>query len=249
VLKQPEEIQGAYSDTGTAEEYVDKRFTSAWGSVVHAAQVKVVNDVIRTHGVKRALELAPGPARVTRDVVGLERGYLCEFNDSMLRVARRRLAGAAVGWQIVRGDAFHLPFRPLAGLDLVYSFRFIRHFEADHRAALYREVRSVLKDGGLFVFDVVNVKVGLPAQIRDGRDKYPIFDEFYTPDALKAELTQHGFMPLSLTDVIRHMRLQQRIQVLVDPRANALARRLISLLEYVPGQPLEWVAVCRKMPQ
>lgn len=249
MLKQPEEIRGAYSRTETAEEYVDKRFTSAWGSVVHAAQVKVVNDVIREHHVKRALELAPGPARVSRDVVGLEHGYLCEFNDSMLRVARRRLAGAAVAWQIVRGDAFHLPFKPALDLDMVYSFRFVRHFEADHRAALYRQVRSVLKDGGLFVFDVVNVKVGLPAQIRDGRDKYPIYDEFYTPDALKQELVQNGFTLLFLTDVMRHMTLQQRIQVLVDPRSNRLARCLISWLEYLPGQPLEWVAVVRKTPQ
>jgi SAM-dependent methyltransferase len=249
VLKQPGEIRGAYAQTDTAEEYVDKRFASAWGSVVHAAQVKVVNDVIRSHGVKRVLELAPGPARISRDVVGFERGYLCEFNDSMLRVARRRLAGAAARWQIVRGDAFHLPFGPSLDLDMVYSFRFVRHFEADNRAALYRQVRSVLKDGGLFVFDAVNVKVGLPVQIREGRDQYPIYDEFYTPDGLKQELLQHGFTSVSLTDVMRHMTLQQQIQVLVGPRSHGLARRLISLLEYVPGQPLEWVAVYRKTPQ
>jgi SAM-dependent methyltransferase len=167
----------------------------------------------------------------------------------MLRVARRRLTGAAIPWQIVRGDAFRLPFRPSLDLDMVYSFRFVRHFEADNRAALYRQVRSVLKDGGLFVFDAVNVKVGLPAQIREGREKYPIYDEFYTPDGLTQELVQHGFTPLSLTEVMRHMTLQQRIQVLVGPRSHGLARRLISLLEYVPGQPLEWVAVYRKTPQ
>lgn len=213
---------------------------------MHAAQVKVVNDVIQAHGVKRVLELAPGPARISRDVVGFERGYLCEFNDAMLKVARRRLAGATVDWQIVRGDAFHLPFKPSIALDMVYSFRFVRHFEADNRTALYRQVRSVLKDGGLFVFDVVNVKVGLPARTREAADHYPIYDEFYTPEGLKQELVEHGFTPLSLTDVMRHMTLQQQIQVLVGPRSNGLARELISLLERVPGQPLEWVAVCQK---
>ena len=93
------------------------------------------------------------------------------------------------------------------------------------------------------------MKVGLPVQIREGRDKYPIYDEFYTPDGLTEELAQHGFTPVSLTDVIRHMTLQQRVQVLVGPRSHSLARRLISLLEYFPGQPLEWVAVYRKTPQ
>ena len=244
MLKRPEEIRDAYAQTDTAEEYIDKRFTSAWGSVVHATQVRVINEVIRAYGVKRVLELAPGPARLSSDVSGFERGYLCEFNDSMLRVARQRLAETNGRWQIVRGDAFHLPFRQ--PLDMVYTFRFIRHFEAADRAALCRQVRSVLKDGGLFVFDAVNVKVGQPAVKRNGLDKHRIYDEFYRRDALQQELLQHGFIPLSLTDVIRHMTLQQQIQVLVAPRSNGLARRLIELLEYVPGQPLEWVVVCRK---
>ena len=247
MLKQPDEIRGAYSETQTAEQYIDKRFVSAWGSVLHAAQVRVLNDVIRTHGVKRVLELAPGPARLSRDVTGFERGYLCEFNDSMLQVARQRLASANGRWQIVRGDAFRLPFRPSLNLDLVYTFRFVRHFEATDRGALYHQIRSVLRDGGLFVFDAVNVEVGLPWRMREGLDQHHIYDEFYRPEVLKDELRQYGFTPLALNDVIRHMSAQQLIQVLVGPRSNSLARRLIRFLEYVPGQPLEWIVVCQKM--
>src|ERR1700731_44576 len=100
MLKQPDEIRGAYSETRTAEEYVDRRFASAWGSVMHHAQVNVVNAVIRTHQVQRVLEIAPGPARLSRDVFGFSRGYLCEFNESMVEVARRRLAGTN-RWHIV----------------------------------------------------------------------------------------------------------------------------------------------------
>jgi ubiquinone/menaquinone biosynthesis C-methylase UbiE len=246
VLKRPQEIRSAYSQTTTAEDYIDKRFVSAWGAVLHAAQVDVVNSVIRTHGVKQVLEIAPGPARLSRDVSGFERGFLCEFNESMLQVARKRLEGAPGRWRLIRADGFRLPLRPQARLDLVYTFRFIRHFEAEDRALLYHEIRSVLKAGGLFIFDAVNVKVGVPARVQDGLAAYPIYDEFYTREALDRELIQHGFTPMSVTPVIRHMTLQQKIQVLVGPRSNALARRLIALLEHVPGNPLEWVVVCRK---
>ena len=246
MLKHPDEIRGAYAHTDTAEDYIDQRFTSAWGSVLHAAQVKVVNDVIRAHGVRRLLELAPGPGRLSRDVTGFERGYLCEFNDSMLQVARRRLA-TSPRWRIVRGDAFALPFGAPLAADLVYTFRFIRHFEAAHRQALYQQVRSVLQDGGVFIFDAVNVKVGLPARTSDPNDN-PIYDEYYTPESLKNELRRHGFETLSMTDVIRHWTCQQRIQVFVDPRARTLARGLIRLLEFVPGEPLEWIVVARKIP-
>jgi SAM-dependent methyltransferase len=246
VLKHPDEIRAAYSRDDTAEDYIDRRFTSAWGSVMHAGQLKVINDVIRAHGVKRVLEIAPGPARLSREVTGFEKGYLCEFNDSMVQVARRRIAGRPAPWRIVRGDAFHLPFGTAAHLDLVYTFRFIRHFEAPEREAIYRQIRSVLKPGGLLIFDAVNVRVGLPSRQRDGLEHHPLYDEFYEPGALQEELTRHGFTPLSLTDVIRHMRVQQWIQVLVGPRSSGLARQLIALLERVPGDPLEWVVVCRK---
>jgi ubiquinone/menaquinone biosynthesis C-methylase UbiE len=246
MLRQPEEIRGAYQKRETAEQYIDQRFTSAWGSVLHAAQVRVVNDAIRRHRVKRVLEIAPGPARLSHDVSGFDRGYLCEFNDSMLQVARRRLNGHAGRWRLVRGDAFQLPFGADTAVDMVYTFRFIRHFEADRRAGLYNQIRSVLRPGGLLVFDAVNVDVGLPARLKDGLEKNPIYDEYYRPDSLRAELQQHGFTLLSTTEVIRHLAIQNWVQVLVAPRTNALARAMIQALEYVPGRPLEWIVVAQK---
>ena len=246
MLKQPWEIRRAYADTQVAEEYIDTRFKSAWGSVMHAAQVAVVNQAIQRHGVRRVLEIAPGPARLSRDVSGFEHGFLCEYNDSMLQVARRRLAATDAQWAIVRGDAFHLPFAAPAGLDMVYSFRFIRHFEAADRVSLYRQIRSVLKEDGLLVFDAVNRSAGLAARVRDGLDLHPVYDEFYSREQLTSELAAQGFTVLSLTEVMRHMALQQRIQILVGPRSHNLARQLIALLERVPGDPLEWIVVCRK---
>lgn len=240
-LKTPDEIRGAYSDAAAADAYIDNRFTSAWGSVQHAAQVRVVNDVIRRHAVKRVLEIAPGPGRLSRDVSGFAEGYLCEFNDAMLRVAKRRLAHTPQHWRLVRGDGFHVPVG--AGrMDMVYSFRFIRHFELAERTRIYEQVRTALKADGLFVFDAVNVAVDLPSR----KEPSPIYDVFYTRDEIRRELADHGFATLALVDVIRHFTLQQWLQVIVAPRSYGMARGLIAALEHVPGDPLEWVVVCRK---
>jgi SAM-dependent methyltransferase len=246
-LKQPGEIRAAYAESATAEEYIDKRFASAWGSVLHAVQVRAVNDAIRQHGVRRVLEIAPGPGRLSADVSGFSEGYLCEFNEAMVQVARRRVAGMGSHWRLVRGDGFHLPFTPAARFDMVYTFRFIRHFESADRTKLYHQIQSVLKPGGLFVFDAVNVNVDLPARTRNGPDTSPIYDVFYTRDELRDELRAHGFEPVGHVDVIRHLRLQRWIQVVVAPRSHALARRMIASLERVPGDPLEWVVTCRKL--
>lgn len=253
-VKDREGIRAAYSTGETAEQYVDRRFASAWGSVMHETQVKVLNRCISTWGVERLLEIAPGPGRLSVDVTGFREGYLCEANDSMLRVAGRRLrevrerngtCPTSRRWHLVRGDAFALPLR--GPFDMVYTFRFIRHFGDDDRAALYAQIHGLLRDGGLLVFDAVNVRVAWPARVKEGLDRHPIYDELYRRDALLEEVRANGFEVVSLTEVIRQMTLQQWVQVLVGPRSHGLAKRLIQLLEYVPGQPLEWVVLCRKI--
>src|SRR5258706_12878284 len=133
--------------------------------------------------------------------------------------------------------------RPIARLEMTDETERVGHVEARDRSALYQQVRSVLKDDGLFVLDAVNARTVPP-----GADQYPIYDVFYDRETLTRELVEHGFTPIDLTDVIRHMWLQYRLQILVAPRSHALARLLIRSLELVPGEPLEWVVVCRKTP-
>jgi SAM-dependent methyltransferase len=239
VLKKPSEIRSAYSDQQTADDYIDTRFTSAWGAVLHATQIGVVNDVIRQHRVNRVLEIAPGPGRLSADVSGFKHGYLCEFNSSMLNVAKQRLAPAS-GWRIVQGDAFHLPFTARR-FDMIYSFRFVRHFEIAERTALYTQIRDSLADDGLFVFDAVNERWR-----RGGAEGYPIYDVLYDKETLTRELLDHGFTPVRLVDAMRQMGLQYRVQLLLGPRSAALARAVIRGLEYLPGSPLEWIVVCRR---
>jgi len=237
-LKRPDEIRQAYSKNETAEAYVEERFQSGWGALLHRAQVAAVNNVIRQHHVKTVLEIAPGPARLSAEISGFERGVLCEYNQSMITVARRRLP-AGSGWRIVRGDGFHVPVQS-GRFDLAYTFRFIRHSDPPERTALYRQIHNALKPGGLFVFDAVNVRWRDPGDL-------PIHDALYTRDGLFQELRDHGFAPLSLTDVIKHMALQRNLQILVSPRSRRLADRLIGWLEAIPSSsPLEWIVVCRR---
>jgi SAM-dependent methyltransferase len=201
------------------------------------------------------LEIAPGPARLSCQVKGFERGFLCDVNLEMLNVARQRLEQAYATanrspwqdkWQLVVGDAFNLPFNQT--FDMVYTFRFIRHFESRERGILYKQVHSLLKPGGIFVFDAVNVQVALPLRMQENQANYPIYDELYQRDVLLKEIKYQGFEILALESVMRHMTLQQSVQVYLGPRSYRLARCLIHLLEFVPGRPLEWIVICRKQP-
>src|SRR6185503_17890826 len=101
-------------------------------------------------------------------------------------------------WNIVQGDGFQLPIR--GTWDLLYSFRFIRHFDETERSKLYQEVRRLLRPGGWFLFDVVNERVSAPLR-RQNPAEYQHFDALLRPEDVLNELTAAGFGTVRLEGV------------------------------------------------
>lgn len=244
-----EDLQKAYQDDRVAREYVATRFTSPLGALLHARQAGVVARVIREQAIERAAEIAPGPARLTVDVAPLlKRVTLFDASAQMLHEARRRLAdrgvSAAHQVQFVQADAFRLPFRDK--VELVYSFRLIRHFERADRIRLYREISGILKPGGWLVFDAVNEVVSVPLRARAQPGEYLHYDALLRPDALTEELREAGFEVVALEGVQHRHGAMMTCQIYLAPRSAALARAAMEVLDRLGGEPLEWVVVCRR---
>ncbi len=231
-----EEIQHYYRGSAVAEGYVRERFTSELHRLLHERQVAAVrraSDILRP---RRILEIAPGPGRVTADVSPAGKLVCLEYNEGMITVGRATCDGRAV-W--VRGDGFELPFS--RSFDLVYSFRFIRHFHAEERRKFYAEVRRVLEPGGWFVMDAVNESVSRPLR-EAAPNEYPVYDKLYGREELEAELRTAGLEPREITPVQKFFHWQHSSQVWLGPRANWLNRIVIRLLERLPhNQGLEWI--------
>ena len=245
-----EELKKVYSEKDVSNNYILERFNSSIGRVLHEAQVNFVGTVIKKYGVKKALEVAPGPARLTVDIgnrTGIQ-GTIVDVNPNMLQQAETRLnqAGIADKWRIVMGDAFALPFDDI--FPLVYSFRFIRHFRLEDRVKIYKQVYSHLEGKGLFIFDAINYDISHLVRIKHGIDKYPIYDKLYNFSELHNELKQNGFNIIHYISVQRNYSLQSLIQVWVDPRSRKLAYFFIKLIELARiGKPLEWIVLCQKI--
>jgi len=240
-------IRAAYQDADVARRYVEERFKTPLGALLHDRQSQVLRSVISAHDRPDVLEIAPGPARLTGSVIDVAgRLTLLDASAEMLGEAKRRLATAAVDtpFTFVRGDAFRLPFP--SRFDLVYSFRLIRHFESDDRLRLYREAARVLKPGGRLVFDAVNERVYEPIRARaHGLQHY---DGSLDRNALCAELAAAGFEVESLAGAQHHYSALYRLQVLVAPRSAKLARLMMNLVDGVGGgEPLEWIVTCRRV--
>lgn len=239
-------IRAAYQDAGVARRYVEERFTTPLGALLHDRQSRVLRSVIAARGAPDVLEIAPGPARLTGsviDVVG--RLTLLDASAEMLGEAKLRLSRFAVDtpYTFIRGDAFCLPFA--SRFDLVYSFRLIRHFGPDDRLRLYREIARVLKPGGRLVFDAVNQQVYEPMRARaNGLQHY---DASFERDALCAELASAGFAVESLAGAQHHYAALYRLQVLVAPRSAKLARLAMNVVDRAGGEPLEWIVTCRRV--
>lgn len=235
------EIKAAYHGESTARDYVAERFESQLMRMLHEAQVREVNRVMTANRPRRTLEIAPGPGRVTREVNPAGELVCLEYNEGMIEEGKRA-CGDHVEWH--RGDAFDLPFE--SSFDLVYSFRFVRHFRRADRERLYQQVRRALKPGGRLIVDAVNAQVS--ASLRQSNpEAYSVYDKLYQDEAeLQQELSDAGFVIEQLTPVQRWFRLQYQVQVLVGPRSDWLARKLIRSAETLSrGAALEWVVTCR----
>jgi len=236
-----EGIQDAYQGTEFAQQYVSRRFESELNRVLHEAQVEAVNRVMREHRPEQALEIAPGPGRVTRDVVPCGSLTCLEYNEGMIETGRQNCR-SDINW--VQGNAFELPFEQEFGF--VYSYRFVRHFHQEDRNRFYEQVRNELHPGGLLVFDAVNQPLSQP--LRDRKpEQYPIYDKLYQRDELMKEVTAAGFEILSLTPVQKFPRTQYASQVVLGPRSGLLNKLVIRSLEALPLRDgLEWIVTCRR---
>lgn len=157
-----------------ASRYDEIRYASAGGQRVDRFHHRVLTEL---SGLQRrqndcVLEIGCGTGRLLSffaPQVGQIAGI--DASDGMLGVARRRLEELDLSnVTIASGDALALPFED-ESFDLVYSILVINLIP--EYGDVFREVRRVLRDGGIFLFNVPNMNsVYYPAgQIVNRRGK------------------------------------------------------------------------------
>jgi ubiquinone/menaquinone biosynthesis C-methylase UbiE len=241
-----EGIQLPYQKDDIAEDYIQSRYDrDPFGRALHERQARLLRKVVSCRQVRKLLEIAPGPARLTVYASATEFAYGVEQSAAMLRLAKARLAEFGVeGWRLVRGDAFHLPFWEDT-FDFVMCFKLIRHFARDDRLALLAEIRRALQPGGHLLLDVVNEPANRWLHAKWGVSDRWIDDYWFTEDTFKAEMRDAGFRVVTMYPVHPALPLQYYIWTYLGRLAPSIAQVVSRTLEIVtPREPLEWMALC-----
>jgi ubiquinone/menaquinone biosynthesis C-methylase UbiE len=240
-----EEIESFYKEDKVVDNYIQSRFETPIGKQMHIEQFSFINNIIKKNKIKKILEIACGPARITSDVENFKEGFAMDSSEGMLKIAKQRLK--TKNWKLSKGDAFNLKFKPKS-FDLVYTFRFIRHFHNDKRKAMYDEIKKLLKDKGLLIFDAVNYEKSYSVRKRVGFHKYTIYDILYKKKDLIKEIESNGFEIVHLKPIINHLYLSTAIsKMAVLLKINKVGEEIIRLIEKIPSsKPLEWIVLCRK---
>jgi SAM-dependent methyltransferase len=237
-----EELKEYYQDDERARGYVAERFVAPRGRVIHRTQVDTINELIRANGLTRALELAPGPARVTREIRGLVSAVAVDASPQMLEIAAK-VTDPAV-WKLIQGDIFELDLGE--SFPLVYSLRFIRHLEAEQRSRVFDVVQRHLAEGGYFVFDAPNVVVELPIR-RAKPHLFPVYDKLWDRHELVTELAAAGFRVERLIGCMKWHGVQRVVSKISERVLNRLGTYVVNTLDRLPGQePMEWLVICRR---
>jgi len=238
-------IQDFYDDPAIVGRYIARRVGEPFNTVLHERQVGFLNQVIGELRPRRVLEVAVGPGRLSAEVRPASLMVGMDGSPNMLAEARRRTGDRGLPWSFVRADGFRLPFAT-GSIDLVYTIRFVRHFDRSGRESIYRELRRVLRPGGHLVLDAQNRLVSLPHRQKQGLHTYTVYDELWLRDELVAELEGAGLVPRRIEGVMRRFTWQRRLNRLRYFRLGSPARLLIRALEWSSDRnPSTWMVLCQ----
>lgn len=243
MLKTQSEIKNHYDSENLIQGYIRNRFENPLGKFLHERETSIVNKFISRYEAKKVLDLACGPGRLTVDI-NAEKGFAFDHAKNMLKIAKKRLEARDKTWTYLQGDAFKLKLKDK--FDLIYSFRFFRHFDEKDRKKLLKNVYNHLDVNGIFITDMANLRFR-DRSIKSSSEKIQVVDfKIRKKDFIK-ELEDAGFKILEVETVINHYNFQVNASRLHYLKLDTIAMSLIREFErYPPVIPQEFVFIAIK---
>ncbi|MEE9584213.1 MAG: class I SAM-dependent methyltransferase [Candidatus Brocadiales bacterium] len=238
-----EDLRKGYQDEAVARTYEEERdFREGDVSLHYETEVLALSEAL---GDVRApvLEVAVGTGRLCRRLMGFGTRYVgIDVSAQMLKEAEKNLEYGTDHPRLIRGDAFQLPFRD-GYFGAAIGFRFIKHLDTDGRRLMYKELKRVLADEGLLVFDFYGWRRRASKKKEGDR---------LTVGALRSELEENGLKLIKvygtrhvICDIIsvpfRWLKIRPAVQA-----AGWIGVKILSPLDELLDRSRGGIAVCKK---
>tara|TARA_Y100000310_G_scaffold249098_1_gene255117 strand:- start:5737 stop:6480 length:744 start_codon:yes stop_codon:yes gene_type:complete len=244
-IHKQKEVKNYYQREDVASKYIKKRFTEPLNYVEHKRQVKIINKIIKRNNVKKLLEFAPGPARLTAEL-DFKNGTSIDSSASMINVARQRMQEINKPWKFLEGDIFDLKLK--SKYEFIFGIRFFLHFKLEERKKIYRQAYNNLEPDGLLAFEVMNRNVVLPLRKILGKKRYFVYDKLYLRKEFIREMNGNGFKVIKMYPILKHFWWQTLLsRPFKIAKMNNQASKIVSFFErFKTKNPYQWIALCQK---
>ncbi|MFC1651546.1 methyltransferase domain-containing protein [Patescibacteria group bacterium] len=259
IIGQRDSMKKAYQrNTETITNY-ETRFQRPDRAMSHDKEVAIINRIFRKNKPEKILDLALGPARVSKDLnlKYFEKGFGLDSSPIMLKNAKQKLDPKK--WELIEGDAFKTPFKDNE-FDAVTTFRFIRHFKIDDRKRIYQEIKRILKPNGILIFEALNKDMGEYSKKASGILKpsafeKPVYDELWDRNDLIKELNASGFNVEKLYPVLNFFKYQHNFARVFNKLSGILhvntikrfAKWVLRIWDIIPTKTThQWEVIARK---
>lgn len=188
-----ENIKKYYSQFSVAEHYTEQRFSSIHDKGLDLFERLSIDHLIKSIKKKEVLhilDIASGDGRILQEDLKFGECIAMDASEPMLNLVSERFVKYD-NLKTIKGDYFT---DLISGeFDVITTFRYIRHFSYSERKTLYNKIRANLKEDGLLIFDVPNIKFEMEQRKKNGWQNYNIYDVFWTKEGIIDELNNNGF--------------------------------------------------------
>lgn len=186
-------IKEYYSQFEIAENYNYDRFVQYPLNCIDYIERKSICSILedKFHNKNiQILDIAPGDGRIVQEDLKYGNCVAADASEAMLNVLKKRF-GTKENLETLRMD--YIETNMERQFDAITTFRYIRHFEYAARKELYKKIHDNLKEDGILIFDVPNIKVEMKLRDITGWSNYNIYDVFWNKEDMIQELEENGF--------------------------------------------------------
>ena len=166
------DLKRHYNREEIAKSYEKLRFSNLAGIIEHRITLNIINSLINKYKPELLLEIATGPGRITKDIKLWNKAIGIDYSNNMLKLAKKNVNNP--NWKFIEADINKMPFKQNY-FDMVVTFRLLIHFTNKQRQNAYKKIKKILKNKGIFIFDMGNKDYKKPGLINLLLNFYRIF--------------------------------------------------------------------------